>query len=177
MNYINHYFKLQVLSDEIKLIHKIKSLHRLDCVSYSGNKNYGGIIPFINHKKQFYLYKSTAKDIVDAHSQRIAEWALTSAGLNFTSLYFEDYEHKNKSYGYPNSKRYLKKGKPNPVAKYGSDGFLFKTDSTCSEIEIFVIEESRNLIGVCYQQFLDGFYDEEIKELRISAIPFFNYTL
>lgn len=168
------YYKFIVLPDEIKALNKIRSKARLDCVLHSGN--YLGLTNFVNKQNQLSLYKVPAKDIINTHSKRIAEWTLSNNNLNFSSIYIEDFDFTQYGYGYPNKNPFIGKDKkPNPLYKYCNDGYLFIINKDYTEIEVLIIEDGRNLIGSYYQHLIDGFFDTELKELRDKAIPFFNY--
>lgn len=168
------YYKFIVLPDEVKAQNKIRSKARLDCVLYSGN--YLGLTFFVNKQNQLSLYKVPAKDIINTHCKRIAEWALSNNNLNFSSIYIEDLDCPQYGYGYPNKNPFIGKDKkPNPLYKYSNDCYLFIKNNDYTEIEILIIEDGRNLIIPYYEHLIDGRFDNDIKELRDKAIPFYNY--
>lgn len=171
---ITAYFKFIELPQPIKEANKIKSKARLDCVGFAGL--YEGLTFFVNKAGQLALYKVPAKEIVNTHSKRIAEWTLSNNNLNFSSLYIEDLECPEFAYGYPNKKPFIgKEKKPNPVFKFSNDGYLFIVNKDYSEIEVLVIADGRNLISYYYQHLIDGQFDAELKELRFKVEPFFHY--
>ncbi len=174
---IGAYYKLVALPEEVRALYKIKSKLRLDCVSnFCQSKiEYEGLTNFVNSKKQLYFYKSPARDFVNTESKRIAEWSLTNNSLNLSSIYIEDIDCPQFGYGYPNAKRLLSNGQNNPQFDFRNDGYLFILNKDYSQIEILVIPDGRNLISSYYQLLIDGGLDEEIKELRKAAKPFFNY--
>ncbi len=174
---IRAYFKLATLPDEVSAIYKIKSKVRLDCVSnYSrSHETYQGLTNFVNAKGQLFFYKTPARDFVNTDSKRIAEWSLTNSSMNLSSIYIEDIDYPQFGYGYPNAKRLLSNGEENPQFNFRNDGYLFIVNKDYTEIEILIIPDGRNLISSYYQLLIDGGLDEEIKQLRKEAKPFFNY--
>ncbi len=132
---------------------------------------------FVNKQGQLALYKVPARELVNSHTKRITEWALTNNNLNFSSIYIEDLEHYQYGYGYPNKNPFIgKERKPNPLYKYSNDGYLFILNRDYTEIELLIIVDGRNLISSYYQQLIDGSFDAEVKELRKAAKPYFKYT-
>jgi hypothetical protein len=170
------YYKMVVLSDEIKAINKIRSKARLDCIQYTDllHSKYDGLTNFVNSKGQFFLYKTPCRDFVNTDSKRLAEWSLTN-GINLSSIYIEDMDCPEFGYGYPNSNRCLFNGATNPMFKYRNDGYLFIINKDYTQIEILVIIDGRNLISSYYQKLIDGGLDEELKSLREKSRPFYLY--
>jgi len=176
---IEAYYKFISLPDEVKEAHKIRSKARLDCVSYI-NQPFStghGLTNFVNAKGQLVFFKTPAYSLVNAHSKRIADWTLTNNSLNFSSIYIEDIDFPEIAFGFPNAKRYLKNGNPNPLYPFKNDGYLFLINRDYSIIELFVFTDGRNYINLYYQKMIDGDFDKEIKELRSRAKPFFDYGL
>ena len=171
------YFRLEILSDEIRANNKIKSKARLDCVSFydSVPGGYKGLEPFKNSKGQLFFYKTPARDIVEANSKRISEWSLTNSSLNFSSIYIEDFDFPEYGYGYPNANRLLSNRNANPLFNYRNDGYLFIVNADYSVIELLIIPDGRNLISGYSQKLIDGGFDDELKRLRNEAKPFYNY--
>lgn len=170
------YYKLVRLSDEVRASNKIKSKARLDCVAFTDLINYKGIEPFKNSKGQFFLYKLEAKNIVKTDSKRICEWILSNGSLNFSSIYFEDFDFPQYAYGYPNSNRLLKNGSPNLLFPFRNDGYLFVVNKDFTEVEILIIPDARNLIGSYYHTLIDGGFTDNIKQFRGQAKQFHNYS-
>ncbi len=173
---IQGYFKFATLTEEIKKLHKIKSATRLDCIAFTDNglNELNGLTNFVNSKKQLIFYKTDARQFVKANNKRIAQWALTGNGLNFSSLFIE-IAYPQFAFGSPNSKELLRNGEKNPMAMFKSDGYLFILNSDFSEIEVLILPSCAHLIELLFQQLLDGNFDEEIEALRKQARPFFNY--
>lgn len=171
------YYKMVVLTDEVRNINKIRSKARLDCVSYADNVStgYKGLTKFVNSKGQLFFYKTAARDFVSSDSKRLAEWSLTNGSINFSSVYIEDMDYPELGYGYPNGKRLLSNGNPNPLFQFRNDAYLFVMNTDYTEIEIFVIIDGRNLISSYYQVMIDGGFEDEITHLRKQAKPFYNY--
>lgn len=173
---IKGYFKFAALPLEIKQLHKIKSSSRLDCIAFTDNglNELNGLKNFVNSKGQLLLYKTDARQFVKANGKRIAQWALTGNGLNFSSLFFE-IAYPQFAFGSPNSKEQLKNGEKNPMALYKSDGYLFILSNDFSEIEVLILPSCAHLIELLFQQLLDGSFEEQIESMRSQAKPFFNY--
>jgi len=111
------------------------------------------------------------------HSKRITNWTLTNNSLNFSSIYIEDIDFPNIGFGFPNAKKFLNNGNPNPLFPFKQDGYLFLINRDYSQIELFIIPNGRNLINLYYQKMIDGDFDREIKDLRDRAKPYFDYGL
>ena len=170
------YFKFERLPEQVRAAHNIKSKQRLDCTEFCDETSgYSGLEPLLTHKKQMYLYLTPARDIVNADAQRTSEWSLTKGSLNFSSMYAEDLDYPELSYGYPNSKRTLSNGTENPFYPYRHDGYLFIMNQDITELEILVIPESRNLISSHFQLLIDGELEADLSRLRQNAKPFFDY--
>lgn len=171
---IKAYYKFIELSDEVKTANKIRSKARLDCISYAGN--YKGLTFFVNKQNQLSLYKSPARDIVNTHCKRVAEWTLTNNNLNFSSIYIENFDCPEFGYGYPNKNPFIgKERRANPLFEFSNDGYLFIVNKDYTEIEILIIADGRNLISYYYQKLIDGHFDNELKELRKHSKPYFKY--
>ena len=158
------YYKLEKLSEELRKQHKIRSNKRLDCTQYLDTRN--RLKNFTSSKGQLYFYLTEPRNFVKANSNRIADWALTVAGQNLTSLYLDDLEFPQFYYGYPD------KSKRSPFA---NDGYLFVANDDVTTIELFIIANGRNLISAYYQELIDGTFKNEMQQLRNQATAFFNY--
>lgn len=172
------YYRFIVLPDEVRILNKIKSESRLDCICFTDKVtgNYKGLTYFVNSKGQFFLYKTMPESFIEAEKKRISEWSLTSKSINISSIYIEDIEHSEIGYGYPNPKRCIGKNKePNPLYDFRNDGYLFLMNKDLTEIELFIIPDGRNLIRSYYQKLKDGGFDAEVRELRNQAKLFYNY--
>lgn len=169
------YFRFEVLPEEVKAQHKIRSKARLDCIAYTNSTNYKGLTDFVNPKGQMYIFKIPAKVIVKAMRKRLAEWSLTNGKVNLSSLYIEDVNYPEYGYGYPNANRLLSNGNKNRLFLFRKDCYLFITNKDVSSIEVLVIAEGRNLVNAYYQRLIDGYLDKELRELREQAQPFFDY--
>lgn len=167
------YYKLAVLSDEVKALNKIRSKARFDCIKYAGN--YNGMTNFVNNHGQLFFYKTPCREFVETQSKRVAEWSLTNNSLNFSSIYIEDLDFLEYGYGYPNSKPRLSNGEVNPLFPYKNDGYLFIVNKDYTQIEILIISDGRNLISHYYQHLIDGGFDTEIELFRNEAKPFHEY--
>lgn len=176
---ISTYHKLVQLPDEIRKANKISSKARLDCISFTDQVpgGYQGLTKFVNSKGQLFFYKTPCRDFVNTDSKRLAEYSLTNSSLNLSSIYIEDMDYPEIGYGYPNPKRLLgkKQQKPNPLFPYRNDAYLFLLNRDYSEIELLVIPDGRNLISSYYQIMIDGGFDEQIREMRELAKPFYQY--
>lgn len=174
-------YKLISLPDDVKAAHKIRSKARLDCISYTeqAEQKYEGLTKFVNAKGQLFFFKTPAREFVSANNKRIAEWSLTNSigksTINFSSLYIEDTDCPEIGYGYPNANRLLNNGSPNPLFNFRNDGYLFLVNKDYTEIEVLIIADGRNLISSYYQKMIDGGFDDEVRELRAKAKPFYRY--
>jgi hypothetical protein len=172
---IKAYFKLITLSEALRVANKIRSKARLDCISFTDlSGNYKGLTNFVNHKGQLFFYKTLCRDFINTDSKRLAEYSLTN-DLNFSSIYIDDLDIPEVGYGYPNAKRHLGNGSPNPLFEFRNDGYLFLVNKDYSEIELFIIPDGRHLISSYYQRFLDGGFDDEVCQLRKQAKVFYKY--
>ncbi|GHA68727.1 hypothetical protein [Pontibacter akesuensis] len=169
------YYRFESLPESLRLQHKIRSKARLDCTAYANPKGYTGLMDFINPKGQMYLYKTPAREIVKANSKRLAEWALGNGKLNLSSIYFEDADYPECSYGYPNANRLLSSKEPNPLFPYRNDCYLFLTNADLTLVEVLVVLNGRNLVSGYYQNLIDGGLDKELQHLREQASPLFSY--
>ena len=171
------YFRLESLSDELRIANKIKSKVRLDCTCYADNiiGGYNGLTNFVNNKGMLFFYLTQARDFVSADSKRIADYSLTNGSINLTSIYIEDLDYPHYGYGTPNAKRQLSNGDENPLFQYRNDGYLFVLNPDYSKIELFVLPGGRNLITAYYQKLIDCGLDDEIDLLRKQAKPFYHY--
>lgn len=174
---ITVYFKFILLPDEVRATHKIRSKARLDCVLFTDlvQGDYKGMSDFVNGKRQMFLYKTPARDIVNSNSKRLTEWTLNNGSLNFSSIYIEDIDCPEIGYGYPNANRLLSNGLNNPLFQFRNDGYLFQMNNDYTAIEIFIIPDGRNLISSFYQKMIDGGFEDEIRKLKEQAKPFFRY--
>ena len=174
---IGAYYKLATLPDEVKLANKIRSKKRLDCISFTDklSGNYKGLTNFVNYKEQLFFYKTPPRDFVNTDSKRIAEWSLTGGSLNFSSIYIDDIDCPEIGYGYPNPNRLLGNDKENPLFEFRNDGYLFLINKDYTEIELLIIPDGRNLISSYYQRMIDGYFDDEVRELRKQAKGFYKY--
>src|ERR1019366_1606758 len=125
---ITGYYKLITLPDEVKAQNKIKVgaiVPRLDCIAIAGN--YKGLEAFVNAKGQMFFYLIPAKEIVETHRKRYAEYCLTGgASLNFGSIY-KDLEYPEIAYSYPNKNPFIGKDKkPNPLFPFRDDLYLMQ---------------------------------------------------
>jgi hypothetical protein len=174
---IRAYFKLVQLPDEVKVINRIRSKARYDCIICSDivEAKYQGLIPFVNGKGQLLFYKTPSREIVNTDLKRLAEWSLTNNSLNLSSIYIEDLDCPEIGYGYPNANRLLSNGTPNPLFPFRNDGYLFLVNTDYTEIELLIIPDGRNLISSYYQKMIDGGFEEEVNLLRKQARPFYRY--
>ena len=174
---IGAYYKFEALPNDVKVLNKIRSKARIDCTKYIDNVQggYKGLTFFVNHKRQLFFYKTPAKDFVNTDNRRLAEWALTGEGLNLSSIYIDDIDFPEYGHGQPNANRLLKNGTPNPLFEFRNDGYLFIMNKDYSQIELLIIPDGRNLIHSYYQKLIDGGFDDELKELRLKAVNFYQY--
>jgi hypothetical protein len=174
---IRAFFRLVTLPEAVRVANKIRSKARLDCTEFADTMqtNYKGLTIFVNQSGQLFFYKTLPREFVSADSRRLAEWSLTGQGLNFSSIYIDDLDYPEIGYGYPNAKRLLSNGKPNPLFDFRNDGYIFLINKDYTEIELFIIQDGRNLISSYYQKFIDGGFDDEVRLLRLQAKPFYKY--
>ncbi|HPQ79860.1 MAG TPA: hypothetical protein PLG47_05370 [Candidatus Dojkabacteria bacterium] len=174
---IGSYFKFLLLPEDVRTSNKIRSKARLDCITYAVNvaESHKGLTYFVNAKGQLFFYKTPCRDFIDANSKRIAEWSLTNSSINFSSIYIEDLDYPEIGFGYPNANRFLSNGSINPLFNYRNEGYLFLLNQDYSEIELLIIPDGRNLITSYYQKMIDGGFDDEVRDLRKQAKPFFKY--
>lgn len=173
------YYRFEVLPEQVKRAHKIRSKTRLDCVAYcnTAGQEYKGLENFVNKKGQLFLYKVESYNFVSADSKRLSMWSLTNNSLNLSSIYIEDIDFPEIGYGYPNDKTHLSNGKDNPLYAYRNDAYLFFLNKDLSVIEMVVIQDGKNLVNIYYQMAIDGAFDEHIQQLRQQARPFYQYEL
>lgn len=174
---IKAYFMLEILRDEVKKAHGIRSKARLDCIRFADEVpgGYTGLDNFINNKGQLCFYKTPVKSFANADYRRLAEWSLTNNSLNLSSIYIEDADFPQYGYGYPNANRLLSNGLLNPLFPHRHDAYLFICNPDHTTIELLVIPEGRNLISAYYQRLIDGDLDSEINRMRKQSKPYFNY--
>ena len=92
------YYKLVVLSNELKEKHKIKAgatVPRYDCIEYIGD--YEGIKPYMNYKGMLYLNLFNAQDIIKANEKRMVEIGALQTHINNYSRTRSVYEAYRKS--------------------------------------------------------------------------------
>ena len=169
------YYKLEMLSNKLKAIHKIKigaKIPRFDCTLYSGS--YQGIKPFINPKGMFKLSLMDSNLFVKTDKKRITEFVLVGGkNLNFSSLFNED--GGNIYYGYPNGKPFLKDGRKNPLFQFRNDLYVFIIDQDFQQIELLVLPNQKGYALELTQSFLDGDFDDEVNIIKSNTKTFFNY--
>jgi hypothetical protein len=182
MNQPIYYYHFKTLPEDIRKANGIRSDKRLDCIQFSNvSGNHRGLDSLKNHKGMIYLNKVRANEIVNADVRRVTDWMLTGrcrqakCSINLTSLFNENYEYPELYYGNPNSAIRLSNGSENPFYHYRHDGYLFRTNKDLTDLEMLIIPEQVNLISSWYQDFIDGELDEEIKQLRAEAKPFYDY--
>lgn len=175
---IDAYFKLAILPDEVRAIHKIKSANRLDCIEYYINPitNYTGLDSFSNKKGHLYFYKTKPLAFIKNQYLHKASWSLTHSNLNFTSIYIDEKKSNSYGYGYPNDKRTLTNGAINPLFPFRNDAYLMRFNNELSEIDLYIIRNARNSIMLHYELLINGSYNNEIQSLKTSSKPFFYYT-
>ncbi len=171
------YFKLSQLPEHVRVLNKIRSKSRLDCVSYLDMlpDGYKGLMNFINAKGQLFYYKTPCREFVVTETKRLAEWSLTGGSLNFSSIYVDDTDYPEFGYGYPNANRLLSNNSSNPLFVFRNDGYLFIANRDYTEIEVLVIQDGRNLINSYYQKLIDGGFDEQLGQMRKQARAFHIY--
>lgn len=174
---IKAYYKLETLSDEVKAQNKIKVaaiVPRLDCTLYAGD--YQGLEAFKNGKGQMFFYRTPCREVIETNRKRYAEFCLTgSNSLNFGSLY-KFTGHPEYAYSYPNKKPFLNRKLPNPLFPFGNDLYILFMSEDYNHIEIFIVEDGRNLAECYLQNLIDGSFDTEIFRLRSEAKPMYNYN-
>ena len=172
------YYKLQNLPQEIKQKFNIKSLARLDCVSFYNENNYKGMTYFVNNKGHMHFYKSPARKICNSDLKRQAVWMLTNKSINLSSIFVELVEYPQYGYGNPPHQKVLGKGyKPNPLFAFRNDLYLFIINADYSEIELIIVPEQKNLWNTYYFKLIQGELNEIIQNLRDNSKPFFDYGL
>ena len=167
MGKITAYYRFEVLDNEIRKEHKIRSDIRLDCVGCFDTKE--RLQAFVNKKGQLFLYKKEARHIVKANAKRLADFALTnSIGGNLTSLYYDDIDYPRFAYGYPNK---------SIGGQFINDAYLFIINESMTKIEVLIIANGRNLISTYYQALIEGAFDKDLKVMREESEIYFNYWL
>lgn len=170
------YYKLVMLSNELKAKHKIKigaRIPRYDCVLYNGD--YPGVTPFINSKGMFYLNLFESDKVIKSNERRLSEFVLKSPHLNFTSLYFENIEAPNICYGYPNGKPLLSNGNINPLFHFRNDLYIIIINNEYTEIEVLVFKNQKGFANYFLQGFINNEFDEELDRIRATSKPFYDY--
>jgi len=169
------YYKLEMLSDDLKAANKIKvgaKTPRFDCTEFTGS--YKGIKPFINPKGMLKLSLMDCKDFVKTDKKRMAEFALVGGkNLNFSSLYAQD--GSNIYYGYPNGKPFLKDGRVNPLFQFRNDLYIFFIPEDFKQIDLFVLPYQKGFAMELLQSFFEGDFDDDLNTLKNSSNTFFNY--
>lgn len=170
------YFKFAILSDELKVQHKIKigaTIPRYDCTDYSGN--YTGLDAFKNKKGMLYLNLFEAREIIKANDSRKAEFVLKGNNLNFTSLYFENPTIQDICFGYPNGKILLSNGQKNPLFIYRKDLYIILLNEHFTEFEVFIFENCKPYASDYLQECIQGSFEDVFEELRAESKKFYNY--
>lgn len=176
MSLITAYYKFEVLAQDVRILNGIKSPNRLDCIAAYNPTGHGLLPLFQNKRGMLFLYQAEARHMVRADSRRRASTALTNGDMNLSSLHFEQPEHGNTyCYGHPNGHDTLKDGRSNPTFPYRQDALLFVCDWQARTIEILVCQHGKPQLDNLYSLLLDGELDEEIRELRELAGPYFPY--
>lgn len=82
---ISAYYKLALLSDEVRASNKIRSKARLDCIAFSDNtlSGYNGLTNFVNCKGQLFFYKAPARSLLALTVKGWQNGPLLPAGLIF----------------------------------------------------------------------------------------------
>ena len=161
------YYRFEMLSDDLRAKHKIRSKKRLDCTGFVDNAKINHLYKFMNPSKGLLcVYKNAPKNFSKAISKRLPEIALTANSLNLSGLFCEDLDYPNFAYGYPDK---------NKQCIYSNDGYLFKINEDYSLIELFIVPNGRNHIQGYLNEMIDGTFDDDIERLRQEAKPFFNY--
>ena len=133
------------------------------CTKVRGN--YKGLEYFRSRNGDIVLFLSEARTFVKADVKRSAQWALVNR-INFSSI-FISMERQGFIYGYGNpNKSKLVKGKPNPMAQYVNDLYLFIISKDLLSIEILVISQGIHQSIHFYNELVTGCYDAMVTELR-----------
>ena len=169
------YYKLSILSDDLKAANKIKvgaKTPRYDCIEFIGA--YEGINPFVNPKGMFKLSYADSNDVVNTDKRRVGEFALVGGkSLTFSSLY--SIEGSNFYYGYPNGKPFLKDGRQNPLIQYRNDLYVFVIDKDFAQIELLVLPNQKGYALELFQSFTEGDFDDDLEKLKNNSNTFFSY--
>lgn len=155
---ISYYFKFERLSEELRVMHKIRSAVRLDCTMYAGGP-YTAFERFKNTKSQLVVYPSPCREVVRANPKRRADVCLTN-GSNISSIFQDFSDLSLRKFGW---------------GDFGSDCLLFLVNDTFTTIEVFVLPNLRNIAESIFDKFLDGDFDSQIEVLRANGKPFFSY--
>lgn len=155
---IQFYLRFERLSEEVRAIHKIRSMVRLDCTTFAGG-NYTALDRFKNPKGQMVVYPSPCREVVKSNPKRRADICLTN-GKNISSI-FQDFSNLD----------FLKFG----WGDFAGDCFLFIVNQDFTQIEILVLPNLGRFSESLFDKLLDGGFDEQIVSLRDQAKPYFNY--
>lgn len=130
--------------------------------------SYKGLEYFRNRRGEIVLFLSEARSFVNANPKRQAQWALVNK-INFSSIFTFNNENQGFIIGYGNpNKSEIVKGKPNPLALYKNDLYLFLVSKDLLTIEILIIPEGINHSIHYFNELLTGKYDFEIEGFRKS---------
>lgn len=173
------YFRIEQLSDEVKVVHKIKigaKVPRFDLVAQAGD--YKPFEALKNPKGMTIFYLNECKGIINSPDSRRADRYLQGKdSINFSSVYLLDCSAQNHiGYGNPsNAKTFGKKQVSNPFLNYKNDGYLFIISKDFKTIEILIIPNGKFTIMSNAKELADGKYDEAIDQIRASSRPDFLY--
>jgi hypothetical protein len=142
-----------ILTDYYRFIHlpETKSPTRLDCVA--STKSYPDFEAFRNKQGVLFIYFGNVPDTFKADVKRKADKAITH-GKNISSVFVPDVTLPL-AYG---------------DVKGTADCILIIHDADYTTLEIFVVRGQKNNRVNLWQMLSDGQLDNEISELRKSAV-------
>jgi hypothetical protein len=165
------YYRFETLPKTVRESNRIVSKSRLDC-TYHYSNGYKGIEPFKSPRNnQFFI------NIVDASNyitKRVSEDTITSRGINLSSM-IKDFEDCLISYGYPNKQIHLKNGRLNPLREFKDDAYLFVYNNDKTVLEMLVFPNEKENVENIYYEFINGYSDFDLEEIRDKAEIFYNY--
>ena len=144
---------MMILTDYYKMakLPEVKSKLRIDCTA--STKSYPDFEAMRNKKEELFFYFGDVPDNFSGNAKRKADKALTKT-KSISSIFVPDIQKK---YAYGDM-------------FCTSDALLFIFNNDYTEIEIFVARGQKNNVWQLYNIFSDGELNNEIEQLRKSAV-------
>jgi hypothetical protein len=142
-----------ILTDYYKMakLPEVKSKLRIDCTA--STKSYPEFETMRNKKEALFFFFGDVPDSFSGNAKRKADKALTKT-KSISSIYVPDIQKK---YAFGDMVGTL-------------DALLFIFNNDYSEIEIFIARGQKNNVRQLYNLFSDGELNNEIEQLRKTAV-------